>query len=375
MLDDALLWVDMAEYAFPEFSKREVIEAGDALKGKVQMGPEALRVFRIAHNWRASHAWPMHHLRLELSGKARSLDGRATTAGRLKRMVSIRKKLAAAPHNLYQMQDLGGCRAVVDTMADVRHLADRLRHETRHNLNRDQDYISNPKRDGYRCHHLVFRYLGLPPYEAYNSNSILIELQLRTRLQHAWATAVEAVGMVRNEDLKGGSGDPTWLRFFALAASCFADMEDCPPVPGTPEEVADRRKELVDLNKRLGAISKLEGYANAIKFTEGLYRPRGGSPYFLLQFDPEHTRVTVSPLMSKLSESYATAEGYRGLNSVLVEVDRAEDLKAAYPNYFLDVGLFVEKLRGLIYPAAPKPRISTAGVNLDWVKEWFQRTR
>ena len=44
-----------------------------------------------------------------------------------------------------------------------------------------------------------------------------VELQLRTRLQHAWATANEIVGTFRREELKSGEGGPDWLRYFVLA--------------------------------------------------------------------------------------------------------------------------------------------------------------
>lgn len=35
-------------------------------------------------------------------------------------------------------------------------------------------------------------------------------------------------------------------------------------------------------------------------------------------------------------------------NAVLVEVDRIDDLKAAYPNYFLDVSLFMRAVGSLL---------------------------
>src|SRR5690606_40369694 len=46
-----------------------------------------------------------------------------------------------------------------------------------------------------------------------------IELQVRTRLQHSWATAIEAVSLYRNQDLKHHHGDADWLRLFVLTAA------------------------------------------------------------------------------------------------------------------------------------------------------------
>jgi hypothetical protein len=58
----------------------------------------------------------------------------------------------------------------------------------------------------------------------------------------------------------------------------------------------------------------------------------------------------------------------RRLETLLVEVDAASDLRRAYPNYFLDVGMFVERLRPIIErkPGARK-------FNLDAVWNWRGR--
>ena len=77
----------------------------------------------IVNNWRSSHAFPLNAFYMTLRGRARSVDLTALTAQRLKRLPSIASKLARFPEmKLTQMQDLGGCRAVVRNIADVDNL-------------------------------------------------------------------------------------------------------------------------------------------------------------------------------------------------------------------------------------------------------------
>src|SRR5438067_360994 len=91
-------------------------------------------------------------------------------------------------------------------------------------------------------------------------NGLRIEVQVRTRDQHAWATAVETVSLFTNQNLKGSVGDPDWLRLFALMGSEVARREDTLTIPGTPIDEREARNELRELAIKLDAIKKLEAY-------------------------------------------------------------------------------------------------------------------
>ncbi|HEY4487559.1 MAG TPA: RelA/SpoT domain-containing protein, partial [Candidatus Paceibacterota bacterium] len=131
---------------------------------------------------------------------------------------------------LSQMQDIGGVRAVVPSEKDVRKLvAEYKSSKFKHRLIREKDYISNPRReDGYRSYHLIYEYNNpkAPEYKG-----LALELQLRTKLQHSWATAVETVGFILNQALKSRHGDKEWLEFFATVSAAFAREEGTEPVP------------------------------------------------------------------------------------------------------------------------------------------------
>ena len=150
---------------------------------------------------------------------------------------------------LSQMQDIGGCRAIVSTVDQVRALCKLYAaSEMKHKLHHTDDYLNNPKESGYRGVHLIYRYHSDRKTEY---NTLLIEMQLRSQLQHAWATAVETVGAFMQQALKSSLGEKEWLRFFALMGTAIAVRENRPPVPQTPGKYSELVKELRDHAKAL----------------------------------------------------------------------------------------------------------------------------
>src|SRR5262249_35146775 len=135
------------------------------------------------------------------------------------RHFSIITKLAREPTmGLTRMHDIGGCRAVVATIQEGYAIRDRWLATGR--TGRVDDYIAKPKTRGYRGIHGVTDY-----YDR------LIEVQLRTEVQHEWAFTVERVGGRIREDLKGGRGTPEVLAFFELASKAMELEEAGDDVP------------------------------------------------------------------------------------------------------------------------------------------------
>jgi len=69
---------------------------------------------------------------------------------------------------LARMQDIGGLRAVVDTVVQVRQLHELYTDGSlTHELIDTDDYIESPKPSGYRSLHLIYKYNN-PSAIAYN---------------------------------------------------------------------------------------------------------------------------------------------------------------------------------------------------------------
>lgn len=358
---------------FPRFqySNKDVQRAGEALAGDLYWTDETAehirRVFSVANNYRDSHALPMRKVRFELSGLLQRERIKGVTVARLKRMPSIRRKLRKIKSNLNQIQDLAGVRSIAPSMADVDRLIQSVRTNTGHEVFREYPYITQPKPDGYRCHHMVLKFRGVDEDEAYNDRRI--EIQIRTRLQHAWATAVESVGLFRREDLKAGVGNADWLQLFRLMSLEFQLSEGCAePDAGR----ADRLSEIASLNRSLRAAALLEDLRQAVRTTERYkFDPKNKPDYFLIRYDRTYNTVSVRAQYGAIDavRLYDLAENIdsrsstgNGFTTVLVEVDEVENLRSAYPNYFGDVDLFKSKLQELVgadgpdFTLDPQPR-------------------
>jgi len=125
----------------------------------------------------------------------------AKISQRLKRVPRIVSKLTRYPRSrLTQMQDIGGCRAVVSGLADLMRLRERVDAAWAPDIVRTDDYVTNPKSSGYRAIHVVVR-----------RDDHLIEVQLRTTLQNVWATTVEEtegrLGRYLRDDETGEDAD------------------------------------------------------------------------------------------------------------------------------------------------------------------------
>ena len=215
-------------------SKSKVDKAGALLsRPKSWVDNDDLdNALEIINNFRGAHSMPLLVFRVDLSDRARKVDVTATVAQRLKRLPSIQAKLSKlSTMRLTQMEDIGGCRAVVRNVGMVRRLAkiyatSRTKHKPLHLV----DYVQTPRETGYRGIHLIYSYFSDSKPAC---NGLKIEIQLRSRQQHAWATAVETVETFTAQGIKDGRGNVRWQRFFALMGTYIALNEKCNTVPST----------------------------------------------------------------------------------------------------------------------------------------------
>jgi hypothetical protein len=234
----------------------------------------------------------------------------------------------------------------------------------KHKLATCDDYIAKPPKSGYRGIHLVYRYYS-DKRNTQVYNGLKIEMQLRSRYQHAWATAVETVGTFIRQALKSSLGEDEWLRFFALMGTAIAFRENAAPVPNTPINGHELITELAEYADLLNVENRLRAYGDALR---SIVEGSRNAHYYLLRLDPSAPRLLITGFklheLAQAEAEYAHAEKYAkehpGTDAVLVAVDSVAALERAYPNYFADTRVFVGLMRQALSGHRQPIRVGTA---------------
>lgn len=344
-------------YAEPSYDNDIVDLAGDALIGDLEadrrLQIDGYDYLEIVNNWRSAHAFPLNTFQMTMRNRGKQVSTSRLVAQRTKRLSSIEYKLGHLNWlKLSEMQDVAGCRVIVNTVKQVDDLvAGYKRHYSDHKLDDKKDYIRNPKKSGYRSSHLIYRYSN-PRHGQYED--LKIEMQFRSTLQHCWAAALETVDILLGESLKSNRGSPEWKRFFALMSSHLASLEGFRRVPKTPKDNRTLLSELRELARKLNVESRLKVLGKTLNVIGASETRRDGIKYILLVLEPSDPdrELTLYGFregqVDLASELYSEYEQRQGPDAVLVSVSEVASLQRAYPNYFLDTTVFLRELRAAI---------------------------
>lgn len=353
----------------PNLSRSALNKVGDILISDTATSEERKAATKTLNQWRMCHAYPINTFNATLRTRLKTVDADGLVAQRLKRLPTIIDKLKRFPNMaLSRMQDIGGLRAIVSSVMKVRTLETEYKSKSRfkHELVGEKDYITEPARSGYRGVHLIYKYKNR---QAPQYNDLQLELQIRTKLQHAWATAVETMGTFLGQALKSSQGDAEWREFFAVTSSAFAFKELSPPVPGWEGLDRDQTfREVAQRAQKLRVIERLRSFTLAANALTN--QSEKAWFYHLIILDSTGPRPTVMAWsyardqLERATEEYAKAEARAAagqkIEAVLVSAGPLNQLRRAYPNFFLDTREFIGHLEGVLREAEPS---STSGSN------------
>lgn len=334
-----------------QYTKSEIKAAGKAIEKNDYERISREQALEIANNWRAAHAYPLQVFYMNAKRYSEEFS-EAIVAQRLKRLDSIVGKLQrSSGMNLYKMQDLGGCRVIVKTISEVYQVKERfLRSAARHVLEREYDYIAQPKQSGYRSLHMVYSYKTKGGKKTYDG--MFIELQIRTYPQHLWATAVEILSLPMKTNLKAEIGDSRVLRYMELVSALFAIEERMPLSQYVPQDASDIVDEITTLEDT--NVLDIMDAMNITLASKHTTQKSKQEAYYLLKINTAERKVYIKSFRKKDLEvaigEYAAIEDNSDeqINAVLVSSENINSLRKAYPNYFADTKKFVSAVEILL---------------------------
>jgi ppGpp synthetase/RelA/SpoT-type nucleotidyltranferase len=336
-------------------SKKDLTWAGSVLRNEAVSDPDHSSAMQILSQWRQAHSYALNTFQAMLRGRCDYLgfrDQAAVVAQRLKRTPSIITKLQRLPTiRLGQIQDIAGLRVILPTVSDVRKfhqslLDSKAKHEAKLP---PKDYISEPKKDGYRSVHQIFKYRNAKHPEL---NVLSVEVQIRTYIQHAWATAVETLGVIERASFKTGDGSEDFKEFFRLSSALISHYEHAPVISSLANiEPVELVKRFQELESRLRIFQKLSSVGVATKNIKGI--AKGYYTLLVLNFESQSLQVTsfaedqadyAETVYTTLEEKFKSDPT---IFMVLVSAGDLRSLKRAYPNYFLDTKAFMLTLNDI----------------------------
>jgi len=128
-----------------------------------------------------------------------------------KSTTSIVEKLRRESIRLTQIQDIAGCRLVVNDITAQDRIVESFR-----GLFQDLTIVDRRERPsyGYRAVHIIVNIAGKP-----------IEIQVRTPIQHKWAELSEKVSDMLDPTIKYGGGDKTIRDLLMSTSDLIASVE------------------------------------------------------------------------------------------------------------------------------------------------------
>lgn len=264
--------------------------------------------------------------------------------------------------NATTMGDIAAFRAIVPTIQDVDAIVrDYREHAPACASERgvSRDYITSPKDNGYRSVHLALRYAdeSFPAYMGMRA-----ELQIRTNMQHLWASAVESIGLYSGAHLKYDEGDPTWAEFFRIAAELIAREEGAPSLVDLEgEDVSSLRDRLKQSESLCAAMTTMREISSSIApDLDEMVAESVIDDVMLVDLDltAKRTSVSLYPIeqLGDAMVRYAQAEQgaaffEQNRSAVLVSVSSLEHLREAYSTFFLDLNKFADLIQDLLQEA------------------------
>lgn len=346
------------ESTVKEFSKNALIRLNRELRGNSTPSADALcqlQQYRLSHKELAKEVFDI------VLEQARLINEEAICAFRIKRLDSIIRKINRLEGSieLKSMGDIAGCRCILDTDDEVYRLMRALKNHPKLIIddNGVNNYIKHPKDSGYKSIHI---YVTI---EGYGRRKV--EIQLRSRVHHDWATFVEVIDLIYGTNVKEGI--------------CTEKRQEMYTIFCSLHKILSKKDEHLTLDEIktilytvayydiINGVSRLmvKNIANVRKQWADIL---SSCPYTPTNFYISTNKDNTPSIQA--FESYADSEDYyyhhfgqdSSANQVLVCMNSPsfDSISTAYSNYILVCHGFTHRLHSIMAKAIENPSSNTA---------------
>ena len=347
--------VDEIDYSYllnmQIYSKKQINNAGYIINDKTKEQKERDEALNIIEDFRLQHLYPTTAIRYFIANKSKKYGLKILIMQRLKKMPTILDKISNNRKqyikDLYEMQDIGGVRIVFNKVNDVLKFFNELKEmesETNFKIRKVKNYIENPKSTGYRGIHIVYNVKKSDKQK--NIDKMKVELQIRSNLQHIWATTLEIYDYWYGTSLKTQRGSEDWAEFFELVSSMFAGLEGKPILEKHKNinYVVNRLKKIKD--KKIQKLKAIR--VGTAKSTTNNQNYKNSDILIIKKekkTDPEIIKFSKQQSQEAYKQYQELENRYKNnkkVEIVMFSVNNGKKIIKAYPNFFNDTKNFIE---------------------------------
>jgi ppGpp synthetase/RelA/SpoT-type nucleotidyltranferase len=311
-----------------KISKAEIDRLGNKVREEKDNLNEA--TLNQLQTYRTSHREVLSQIFTILCSYTKKIHPTSIVTYRIKRFESIIGKLNRYPDMRFsRMWDIGGCRCIMRHNIDVYKLKEYLLKDASIEIVKEYDYIEVPQKDGYKSLHLFIKC---------KNDEKIIEVQLRSLIDHNWATLVEITDVLYDSKLKE-LGDNQELGRFHYLLSKINTLQ------------ISEKKEIAEILQKYNYLEKLSAVfsRNYIKVRRQWFEieSQKGYKYFLIETTKEEVPKIESFFSAQESEEryFSIYKTTQNANIILTHLPTPSynQISIAYSNYILTFHSFLDE--------------------------------
>lgn len=316
-------------------TKGEIDRLGQKIGASVEVSQEDLNKLQ---EFRQTFQEPISNVFNFVLGVARKVDKQCIVTYRIKRIDTIVEKLRRfhenpnGKMNLSRMWDIAGCRCILNT-TDENKLYILLK-KIQKEYGRDckvKDYVAEQKDSGYRSIHI---------YVKDHQTQKPIEIQIRNKAQHNWATLVEIVDLLFGTKNKERGAVSQLGQFLYL----YSKAEDL-----TKEEFS----EMLKIERKVKVFERMSNVLtrNYLNIRSQWLKQKTKGSYFVITANKSGSEIVSFPSFKEAETAYYEKYLANSDSNIVLTHLRMPDfnqISMAYSNYVLAMHAFFDDYRVLV---------------------------